>query len=283
MSEKQPVSKWNNPAFLHSLMLALYDQLKGSLSKEVKDAVEQKMHRDGFEDITWDAIRIFPPSSLISFHSSSTCTPKMSRATMKWTYEVDQQILVAMVKTMTPTAEQYSAIIQELHTYGYNCTVSALNTHTNIIQYTMGPVTVWDDKARSDLLVALLTVMKPSKEDWDRALAAVHDKGYTYTASAATQHIQKLQRKEQTSGDSGEASITPVKKGAKKAATPRKRKTPVKKAKTESDAEEEEEQATPPPKKPCTPKKPSMKEEADEFLDTEAMDGNRFETNDVEI
>ncbi|KAK1972096.1 hypothetical protein LY78DRAFT_688481 [Colletotrichum sublineola] len=264
MSEKQPVSKWNNPAFLHSLMLALYDQLKGSLSKEVKDAVEQKMHRDGFEDITWDAIRIFPPSSLISFHSSSTCTPKMSRATMKWTYEVDQQILVAMVKTMTPTAEQYSAIIQELHTYGYN-------------------LTVWDDKARSDLLVALLTVMKPSKEDWDRALAAVHDKGYTYTASAATQHIQKLQRKEQTSGDSGEASITPVKKGAKKAATPRKRKTPVKKAKTESDAEEEEEQATPPPKKPCTPKKPSMKEEADEFLDTEAMDGNRFETNDVEI
>lgn len=48
----------------------------------------------------------------------------------------------------------------------------------------MAPVTTWDDKARSDLLVALLTVTKPSKEDWDLALAVVHSKGYTYNASA---------------------------------------------------------------------------------------------------
>ncbi|OHW99844.1 hypothetical protein CSPAE12_01418 [Colletotrichum incanum] len=64
MSEKQPTGKWNNPAFLHSLMLALYGQLKNNLTKEVKDAIEEKMHRDGFEDVTWDAIRIFFDSSL---------------------------------------------------------------------------------------------------------------------------------------------------------------------------------------------------------------------------
>ncbi|KAK1596205.1 uncharacterized protein LY79DRAFT_701684 [Colletotrichum navitas] len=223
----------------------------------------------------------------------------MSRVTMKWTPEDDQQILVAMVKTLTPSAEQYSAIIQELHTYGYNYTVSALKSgyHTfcyNLYAYSptssaliqtsfaMAPVTVWDDKARSDLLVALLTVTKPSKEDWDRALAAVHEKGYTYTASAAMQHIQKLQRKEQTPGDSGEASATPTKKGAKKAATPRKRKTPVQKAKIESEAEDEEEQETPVPKKPRTPKKPRQ-EQADEFLNLDAMDGDHFDPNDVEI
>ncbi|EFQ30035.1 uncharacterized protein GLRG_05179 [Colletotrichum graminicola M1.001] len=133
----------------------------------------------------------------------------------------------------------------------------------------MAPATVWDDKARSDLLVAFLTVTKPSKEDWDRALAAVHEKGYTYTASAAIQHIQKLQRKEQTPGDSGEASATPTKKVAKKAATPRKRKTPVKKTKNESEAEDEEEQETP--------------EQADDFLNVEDMAGDRFDHNDAEV
>ncbi|KAJ0167364.1 hypothetical protein CTA2_3043 [Colletotrichum tanaceti] len=136
----------------------------------------------------------------------------------------------------------------------------------------MAPVTTWDDKARSDLLVALLTVTKPSKEDWDLALAVVHSKGYTYNANAVMQHIQKLQRKEQTAGDSGEASSTPVKKAAKKATTPRKRKTPSKKAKAEDGAEEDDDEGredTPVSKKPRTPKKPDMKMEALEFEDND--------------
>ncbi|KAK6226010.1 hypothetical protein QIS74_02057 [Colletotrichum tabaci] len=68
MSEKQAISKWNNPEFLHSLMLALYGQLKGNLSKEAKDTIEAKMHRDGFEDTTWDGIRLrdlYMPFSLL--------------------------------------------------------------------------------------------------------------------------------------------------------------------------------------------------------------------------
>ncbi|GKT57032.1 hypothetical protein ColTof4_11184 [Colletotrichum tofieldiae] len=149
----------------------------------------------------------------------------------------------------------------------------------------MAPGTLWDDRARSDLLVAFLTATKPSKEDWDRALAVVHGNGYTYTASAVMQHIQKLQRKEQTAGDSGEGSSTPVKKATKKTTTPRKRKTPAK-AKAEAEAEDaeenEEQEETPAPKKPRAPKKPSMKEEADEFLNTDDM-GDIFESKDAGI
>ncbi|KAK2066020.1 hypothetical protein LY76DRAFT_678741 [Colletotrichum caudatum] len=147
MSEKQTGGKWSNPALLQSLMLALYGQVKATLTKEVKDAIEEKIHRDGFEDVTWEAIRFFP-SIVFPPHLSSSTTPhlaianykknhqekylphfhtnKMSRGNMKWTPEDDQQILVAMVKTLTPNAEQYSAIIQELHSYGHSYTVSAL-------------------------------------------------------------------------------------------------------------------------------------------------------------
>ncbi|GKT46952.1 uncharacterized protein ColSpa_07133 [Colletotrichum spaethianum] len=189
----------------------------------------------------------------------------------------------------------------------------------------MAPVTVWDDKARSDLLVAFLTVNKPSKEDWDRALAVVHDKGYTYNANAVMyfipfsslrlfafaylsslpftlyallhaymrnancyqrQHIQKLQRKEQTAGDSGEGSGTPVKKATKKATTPRKRKSPAKKTKADTEAEDnednEEQEETPATKKARMPKKASMTAEADEFLNTDDM-GDSFETKDAGI
>ncbi|KAK2047513.1 hypothetical protein LZ31DRAFT_629160 [Colletotrichum somersetense] len=122
MSEKQAGGKWSNPALLQSLMLALYGQVKGNLTKEVKDAIEEKIHRDGFEDVTWEAIRrIVRKKYLLHFYPH-----EMSRGNMKWTPEDDQQILVAMVMTLTPNAEQYSAVIQELHSYGYNYTVSAL-------------------------------------------------------------------------------------------------------------------------------------------------------------
>lgn len=48
-----------------------------------------------------------------------------------------------------------------------------------------GNTTVWDDKARSDLLMALLTVKSPSKEEWDKAMPLLREKGYNYTPSAA--------------------------------------------------------------------------------------------------
>ncbi|KAF4777024.1 hypothetical protein HER10_EVM0010755 [Colletotrichum scovillei] len=162
----------------------------------------------------------------------------------------------------------------------------------------MAPVTVWNDEARSDLLVALLSVIKPSKEDWDHVLPLVHAKGYVYNANAVMQHIQKLQRKELTAGDGGDgeasASATPKKAGKKAAtpkkagtpATPRKRKTPAKsKAKVEEADEEDEddEKEAPPPKKPCTPSRPSMKDEVHEDTKDIKTTGAKFVPVNAEI
>ncbi|WYZ37253.1 hypothetical protein EsH8_II_000759 [Colletotrichum jinshuiense] len=285
----------------------------------------------------------------------------MSRTVMKWTPEVDQQILVAMVKAINPTGDQYSAIIDELHACGHSFTASALKcafpsfrllplftsasagsfllhavfhkticlpllspkppsrfiiTHVfsrlfyslyhssrlsslilhliTLISITMAPVTLWNDKARSDLLVALLLVVKPSKEEWDQALVTVRAKGYSYNATAAMQHIQKLQRKEQAAAENGEesasASNTPANKTSgkkavgKKTPTPRKRKAAVKKGTANAnDAEDGEEQATPPPKKPCTPSRPNMKDETDHFLDLQGAGDVFVPNNNGEI
>ncbi|KAK1508532.1 hypothetical protein CTAM01_02318 [Colletotrichum tamarilloi] len=310
MSEKSaPGGKWANPALLEALAMGFHTVAKGEgLTKEAKDAVILKIHAYGFTDITWEAVRC---------------------------------ILVSMVKTMVPSTDQYSLIIEELHALGHTMTASALKCAFHIFPsafptsaspalsfpplptYTprssdlsvfsclklssslpfslqspplaylittcltlpfsylplpikMAPVTVWNDEARSDLLVALLSVIKPSKEDWDRVLPIVHAKGYVYNANAVTQHIQKLQRKELNAGDGGDgeasASATPKKAGKKAAtpkkagtpATPRKRKTPAKsKAKVEeaNEDDEDDEKEAPPPKKPCTPSRPSMKDE----------------------
>lgn len=58
MSDNKQGGKWSNPAFLISLVVGFYDELKnGSLPQEAKDRVEAKLHRDGFEDTTWDSVR----------------------------------------------------------------------------------------------------------------------------------------------------------------------------------------------------------------------------------
>ncbi|KAK1534244.1 uncharacterized protein CCOS01_02996 [Colletotrichum costaricense] len=183
------------------------------------------------------------------------------------------------------TKEAKDAVILKIHAYGFTditweaVRASCPRSYNDRFCLEMAPVTVWNDEARSDLLVALLSVIKPSKEDWDRVLPIVHAKGYVYNANAVTQHIQKLQRKELNAGDGGDgeasASATPKKAGKKAAtpkkagtpATPRKRKTPAKsKAKVEEADEdgEDDEKEAPPPKKPCTPSRPSMKDEVHE-------------------
>ncbi|TDZ74603.1 hypothetical protein CTRI78_v000514 [Colletotrichum trifolii] len=59
MSEKAPAGRWNNPAFLQSLMMCFYDLLKSDgLNKEVKDGIEARLHREGFDDVTWNGISI---------------------------------------------------------------------------------------------------------------------------------------------------------------------------------------------------------------------------------
>ncbi|KAJ0304107.1 hypothetical protein COL516b_005997 [Colletotrichum fioriniae] len=121
MSEKSaPGGKWANPALLEALAMGFHTVAKGEgLTKEAKDAVILKIHAYGFTDITWEAVR-----SLWN----------MSRSMIRWTAEIDQQILVAMVKTMVPSTDQYSLVIDELHALGHTMTVSALKQHIQKLQ-----------------------------------------------------------------------------------------------------------------------------------------------------
>jgi hypothetical protein len=47
-----------------------------------------------------------------------------------------------------------------------------------------GKATIWDDKAHSDLLICLLPVLKPSKEQWEMIIERTEAKGYSYNAGA---------------------------------------------------------------------------------------------------
>ncbi|KAJ5002312.1 hypothetical protein K4K48_000281 [Colletotrichum sp. SAR 10_66] len=58
----------------------------------------------------------------------------MSRHYQKWTPEIDQQILAAMVKVMIPTAEQYNAIMEELEPCGYGFTAITMKQHLQKLQ-----------------------------------------------------------------------------------------------------------------------------------------------------
>ncbi|KAF4836490.1 hypothetical protein CGCTS75_v001971 [Colletotrichum tropicale] len=134
--------KWNNPVLLESLVMAFHGLAKSAdgLTKESKDAVVAKAHLWGFTDITWEGISLLdassplstsslvdPPYSSSRSSSSSVITKlfqivTMSRHYQKWTPEIDQQILAAMVKVIIPTAEQYNAIMEELEPFGYGFT-----------------------------------------------------------------------------------------------------------------------------------------------------------------
>ncbi|KAK1481317.1 hypothetical protein CCUS01_04429 [Colletotrichum cuscutae] len=387
MSDNKQGGKWSNPAFLLSLVVGFYDELKnGSLPQEAKDRVEAKLHRDGFEDTTWDSVRYvaqdiilipfsthyapilpapasFPDTNLFfhipsiiphqptQYYTNIITMSEKSAPGGKWANPALLEALAMGFHTVAKgeglTKEAKDAVILKIHAYGFtDITWEAVRTLLPATSHIcpqikrslsfsffklsssllfslqspplaylittcltlpfsylplpikMAPVTVWNDEARSDLLVALLSVIKPSKEDWDRVLPIVHAKGYVYNANAVTQHIQKLQRKELNAGDGGDgeasASATPKKAGKKAAtpkragtpATPRKRKTPAKsKAKVEKadEDDEDDEKEAPPPKKPCTPSRPSIKDEFDEDTKDTKTTGAKFVPINAEI
>jgi hypothetical protein len=45
--------------------------------------------------------------------------------------------------------------------------------------------TIWDDKTRSDLLLAIVAIAPPSTENWERIIAHLRTMGYSYNANAA--------------------------------------------------------------------------------------------------
>ncbi|CAJ2500349.1 Uu.00g032020.m01.CDS01 [Anthostomella pinea] len=62
------------------------------------------------------------------------------------------------------------------------------------------PRTTWDDTTRTDLLQAIIDIAAPTAEDWVAIMEILNAKGYSYTHTAAIQHLQKLKRKEKTTG-----------------------------------------------------------------------------------
>ncbi|KAI6360131.1 hypothetical protein MCOR25_006838 [Pyricularia grisea] len=56
--------------------------------------------------------------------------------------------------------------------------------------------TIWDDRARSVLLQAVMDVAPPSADQWESILEKVQESGYIYTQKAALQHLQKLKKKD---------------------------------------------------------------------------------------
>ncbi|EQB49196.1 hypothetical protein CGLO_11489 [Colletotrichum gloeosporioides Cg-14] len=140
--------KWNNPVLLESLVMAFHGLAKSAdgLTKESKDAVVAKAHLWGFTDITWEGIRFIPPVT-------------MSRNVMRWTPEVDQQILIALIKAINPTAEQYDTLITMSRHYQK-----------------------WTPEIDQQILAAMVKVMIPTAEQYNAIMQELEPCGYGFTA-----------------------------------------------------------------------------------------------------
>ncbi|KAI1341922.1 hypothetical protein F5Y15DRAFT_413846 [Xylariaceae sp. FL0016] len=80
--------------------------------------------------------------------------------------------------------------------------------------------TMWNDKTRSDLLLAIIDHAPPTPAQWEKIIEQLNGQGYVYSHTAALQHLQKLKRKDKdgagagANGSAGSVPSTP-KKGAK--------------------------------------------------------------------
>ncbi|KAI3327717.1 HET-domain-containing protein [Xylariaceae sp. AK1471] len=117
--------------------------------------------------------------------------------------------------------------------------------------------TTWNDKTRSDLLIATFDVAPPSAKEGEAIIEHLRAKGYTYNYSAALQHLQKLKKKD--GNGNGSEPATPKKAGdaggvtkAKKVATPKGTPTGIRRkaqALVEADDVDEDEEDEKPIKK----------------------------------
>ncbi|KAH9239608.1 hypothetical protein K456DRAFT_1719014 [Colletotrichum gloeosporioides 23] len=140
MSEKG--GRWNNVEFVTSLMMSFYNELKGDgLSKEKKDAIEVRLRGQGFEDVTWNGIRIcLLPTQLSRLVLSSlshiplASTPKyinifnnevtMADKSGKWNNPVLLESLVMAFHGLAKSAdglttESKDAVVAKAHLWGF--------------------------------------------------------------------------------------------------------------------------------------------------------------------
>ncbi|KAI3555501.1 hypothetical protein CABS03_02951 [Colletotrichum abscissum] len=144
MSDNKQGGKWSNPAFLLSLAVGFYDELKnGSLPQEAKDRVEAKLHRDGFEDTTWDSVRApilpaptsFPDTNLFfhipsiiphqptQYYTNIITMSEKSAPGGKWANPALLEALAMGFHTVAKgeglTKEAKDAVILKIHAYGF--------------------------------------------------------------------------------------------------------------------------------------------------------------------
>ncbi|KAH9431246.1 hypothetical protein MCOR02_008548 [Pyricularia oryzae] len=233
------------------------------ITQEQKDAIVERMNSAGY-DVAWNGISIH-------FY-------KMPRFE-----DIKGDLFEAIWRATAPTfgPEQQSAVITHLKAKGIEMTwdaVRAPGLHEDLVavllkqdlvstenwkavlagmheaqyQFTWrGFETIWDDRARSVLLQAVMDVAPPSADQWESIMEKVQESGYSYTPKAALQHLQKLKKKD----PNGPGAATPsTPKGKKTAAsatgsaaksTSKRGRKPAKKVLDADDDEEDDFDASP--------------------------------------
>ncbi|RYP48593.1 hypothetical protein DL768_005548 [Monosporascus sp. mg162] len=196
--------KWDDQ-MLARLGQIIFDVVQPQFTQEHQDAIVQRMNEKGYT-VNWNAIR--------------------QADSMKWAPEVDGDILLAFRDVLTPTSEDWIKIVESLNKMGHNVTCGSLN-----VILTMAPTKhmVWDDSVRSDILIAMVKVIKPTPDQWAQIMNVTREMNYEFTEQALRQHLQKLKRAQEKEGGSGSAPSTPANKtrapGKKGTTSASKRKT----------------------------------------------------------
>ncbi|KAI1269450.1 hypothetical protein F5Y18DRAFT_422403 [Xylariaceae sp. FL1019] len=214
-------TKWDEETY-RALCLAFFVNTQFTVAQQA--AIEQAMKSGGLPT-TWEAIR--------STTISCTMAPSGNK---KWDDATNAHLFMTIFEVLdypTFTAEHKEAIVakmkekfddDKLSWNGIRTFVATSypsnSPYQDTIMSTTTPAgrTIWTDKARSDLLQAIIEVAPPSSDEWTRIIQVLRQQGYTYNHNAALQHLQKLKRKDGPGNGNGNGAGT-----SSAQATPQKR------------------------------------------------------------
>ncbi|GAB0135002.1 hypothetical protein EsDP_00003354 [Epichloe bromicola] len=247
MATKGKTGVWGHPEFLHDLVMCFYaaGTEAGVMTAEVRKDIEVRMKTMNHQ-VTWEAISPYYPA-------------EMGRQVMRWDEKVHQDILLAVFQHVKFLPDQMGSIMSDLTGIGYTFSESALRSSSSIMSSHK-----WDDRSHVGLLLALLDALKPTKDVISAATEHMKAQGFQTTFHGINQHIQKLRREqgfpEKAAAKNGDDTPEPATPATPAKATPRKRKTPTKKAKSAANIEQSDDEGDELPIKheveePLTPKR----------------------------
>ncbi|KAI6256298.1 hypothetical protein MCOR19_007241 [Pyricularia oryzae] len=278
---------------IHFYKMPRFEDIKGDLFEaiwrataptfgpEQQSAVITHLKAKGIE-MTWDAVRapglhedlvaVLLKQDLVSTENWKAVLAGMHEAQYQFTWRGFETIwddrarsvlLQAVMDVAPPSADQWESIMEKVQESGYSYTpkaafiVSIINHSLFVvpkIPFKMSGSRIthrWDDKSDRDLLIAVLAELAPTPEQMKNIVQRCHEAGYTFTVSAATQHLQKLKKKD----PNGPGAATPsTPKGKKTAAsatgsaaksTSKRGRKPAKKVLDADDDEEDDFDASP--------------------------------------